>query len=91
MEDFLVEILGFILEFSLEVLLQFLFEEGIAAASRLHRRFRFIPLLRITLSRANPPLTVLKFTLLGVALGFLSVFCFRIPSYIHPGCTESVC
>jgi hypothetical protein len=83
MEDFLGEVLGFILEFFLEVLLQFLFEEGIATASRVLRRFRFIPFLRITLGRANPPLTILKFTLLGVGLGFLSVFLFPHP-LVHP-------
>jgi len=83
MEDILGDILGFIIELFLEVLLQVIFEEGVATASRAHRRFRIVPFLRITLSRTDPALTVLKFTLLGLGLGFLSVLLLPHP-LVHP-------
>ena len=90
------DLLGFILEFLLEVLIQIIFEGGIAAASRAgrreedtsgvsraHRRFRIAPFLRATLSRTNPPLTILKFTLLGLGLGVVSVLLIPHP-LMHP-------
>ncbi|HEY2468335.1 MAG TPA: hypothetical protein VGI45_10940 [Terracidiphilus sp.] len=83
MEDLLGQILGFILELLSEVLLQVIFEGGVEAVSRAHRRFRFKPFLRSTLSRTNPPLTILKFTLLGLGFGFLSVLFFPHP-LVHP-------
>lgn len=83
MEDFLVEILGFILELLFEILIQLFFEGAVAAASRAPRRFRFAPFLRVTLSPQNPPLTILKFTLLGFGLGSLSVLVLPHP-LVHP-------
>ena len=90
------DLLGFILEFVLEVLIQLVFEEGIAAVSRAYRReeeaaavsrvrrrFRFVPFLRATLSRTNPPFTILKFTVFGLALGFVSVLVLPHP-LAHP-------
>jgi hypothetical protein len=90
------DLLGFILEFVLEVLIQFIFEAGIDAVSRAYRpkedvdavsranrRFRFVPYLRLTLSRTNPPFTVLKFTLLGLALSFVSILVLPHP-LVHP-------
>jgi len=78
------DLLGFILEFVLDVLIQIIFGAGVDAAARAyraredkaHRRFRFMPFLRSTLSRANPPLTILKFTVIGLSLGFLSSMIF---------------
>jgi hypothetical protein len=90
------DLLGFILELVFEVLIQIVFEAGVdaasrahlpgkdsAAVSRAHRRFRPVPFLRFTLSRTNPPLTVLKFTLLGLALGFVSILILPHP-LVHP-------
>jgi hypothetical protein len=90
------DLLGFVFELILEVLIQVLFEGGIAAASRArdregdasspsrsHRGFRLAPFLRATLSRANPPLTILKFTVLGLGLGFISVLILPHP-LLHP-------
>jgi hypothetical protein len=90
------DLLGFILDLVLEVLIQAVFEAGVDAASRAsrpgedvasvsktHRRFRFLPFLRLTLSRTNPPFTILKFTLLGLALSFVSVFVLPHP-LVHP-------
>ena len=80
------DLLSFILEFVFEVLIQIIFEAGVDAVSRArssgesaatstraHRGFRIAPFVRAVLSRTNPPFTILKFTLLGVGLGFLSV------------------
>ena len=89
------DLLGFILEFVLEVLIQLVFEAGVDAVSRAQlqgenvpaaskrRRFRLIPFLRITLSGTNPPFTVLKFTLLGLGIGFVSVLLLPHP-LVHP-------
>jgi hypothetical protein len=89
------DLLGFILEFVLEVLIQIVFEAGVDAASRAsrhredvavsraHRRFRFVPFLRLTSSRINPPLTILKFTVLGLALSVVSVLALPHP-LVHP-------
>jgi hypothetical protein len=90
------DLLGFILEFVLEVLIQFIFEAGVDAASRASRsrddgasgsrtprRFRLLPLLRLTHSRTNPPFSILKFTLLGLALSFVSVLVLPHP-LVHP-------
>ena len=72
-----------ILELVFEVLVQIVFEAGVSAASRAHRRFRFLPFLRLTLSRTNPPLKIMKFTLLGLALSFVSVLILPHP-LVHP-------
>jgi H+/Cl- antiporter ClcA len=77
------DLLGFILELLFEVLLQLIFEGGVAAASRAPRRFRFGPFLRIALSPRNPILTTLLFCLLGIGLGALSVTFFSHP-LVHP-------
>ena len=91
------DLLSFILECVLEVLFQLIFEEGVAAvlrarrgdeeevapAPRPHRPFRFVPFVRLTLGRTNPPLTVLKFTLLGIGLGFVSALVLPHP-LVHP-------
>jgi len=90
------DLLGFILEFVLEVLIQIVFEavvdaasrtyrarEIATAASRSHRRFCFLPWLRSALSQTNPLVTILKFTLLGLALGSVSVFVLPHP-LVHP-------
>jgi hypothetical protein len=90
------DLLGFILEFVLEVLIQIVFEAGVdaasracrpgedlAAVSRARRRFRFVPFLRLTLSRTNPPFTVLKFTVLGLVFSFVSVLVLPHP-LVHP-------
>jgi hypothetical protein len=90
------DLLGFIVEFVVEVLLQMIFEAGVDAASRAyrpkedravrpraHRQFRFASLLRLTLSEANPHWTILKFTLLGIGSGFLSLLLFPHP-LVHP-------
>lgn len=62
------DLLGFIFEFVVEVLIQVIFEAGVDAASRSyrnkentfarsrpHRRFHIVPFLRLTLGRTNPP------------------------------------
>ena len=78
------DLIGFILEFIVEVLIQLVFEAGVDAASRAyhpksnhvakaHRRFRIAPFIRYTLSETYPPWTILKFTLFGVVSGFLSL------------------
>jgi hypothetical protein len=72
MEEFLLELIGFILDVFLEVLIQFVFEAGVAAASRAPRRFRFAPFLRVVLSPTNPSFKTLKFTLLGLGCGAVS-------------------
>jgi hypothetical protein len=90
------DLLGFILELVLEVLIQGVFEVAVDAASRAsrsredtatianaHRRFRFAPFLRLILNRTNPPTTILKFTLLGLALSFVSVLVLPRP-LVHP-------
>lgn len=90
------DLLGFIFELALEVLIQIVFEAGVdtasrayhpgedvAAVSRAHRRFRLAPLLRLTLGRTNPPFAILKFTLLGLALSFVSVLVLPHP-FVHP-------
>jgi H+/Cl- antiporter ClcA len=90
------DLLGFILEFVLEMLIQIVFEAGVDAASRAyrpredaaavlrsHRRFRFVPFLHYALSRTNPPFTILKFTLLGFTFGFVSVLVLPHP-LVHP-------
>jgi hypothetical protein len=90
------DLLGFILELVLEVLIQAVFEAGVDAASRASRsrdsgaspsranpRVRFVPFLRLTLNRANPPFTIVKFTLLGLSLSFLSVLILPHP-LLHP-------
>jgi hypothetical protein len=77
------DLLGFILEFVFEVLIQIIFEAGVDAASRAHRRFRFVPFLRLTLSRTNLPFTILKFTLLGFVFSFVSVLVLPHP-LVHP-------
>jgi hypothetical protein len=86
------DLLGFIFEFAVEVVLQIVFEAGIDAASRAcrpkeevparsraDRPFRIVALLRLMLGRADPPSTILKFTLLGLGSGFLSVLLFPHP------------
>lgn len=83
MEEILGEILGLIFEILLEVLLQLIFEGGVAVASRAPRRFRFAPFLRNALSPRNPPLTTMKFSVLGFLLGSLSVLIFPHP-LVHP-------
>ena len=90
------DLLGFILELVFEVLIQGVFEAGVSVASRASRsrddgasvsraprRFRFLPFLRLTLSKTNPPFTILKFTLLGLALSFVSVLVLPHP-LVHP-------
>jgi hypothetical protein len=90
------ELLGFILELIIELLIQIVFEAGVDAASRAfrsrekvaakprpHRRLRFLPFLRSTLSQTNPPFTMLKFTLLGLIFGFVSVLVLPHP-LVHP-------
>jgi hypothetical protein len=90
------DLLGFIVELVLEVLIQAVFEAGVSAASRAsrstdegasrsraNRRFRFAPFLRLTLNRTNPPFTILKFTLLGLALSFVSILVLPHP-LLHP-------
>jgi len=80
------DLLGFIFEFVFEVLIQIVFEAGVdaasrayrsredvAAVSRVHRRSRFVSFLRLSLSKTNHPITILKFTLLGLALSFVSI------------------
>jgi hypothetical protein len=83
MEELLAELLGFIVEILFEVLIQVIFEQGVATASRARRRFRFAPFVRATLSQTNPPLTILKFTVLGFGLGFISVLILPHP-LVHP-------
>jgi hypothetical protein len=87
MEDFLLqllgELLGFILEFLFESLIEVAFGAAVAVVARAGRRFRIRPFLRATLSPTNPPLTILKFTLLGLGLGFLSVLVLPHP-LVHP-------
>jgi hypothetical protein len=77
------DLIGFILELLFDVLLQVIFEEGVATVSRTGRLFRLAPFIRATLSRANPPLKILKFTILGVVLGLLSLLIFPRP-LVHP-------
>jgi hypothetical protein len=92
----MADLLGFILDLVLEVLIQAVFEAGVDAASRAsrsrdngaspsraNRRFRFVPFLRLTLNRTNPPFTILKFTLLGLALSFVSILILPHP-LLHP-------
>ena len=90
------DLFSFIFEFVVEVLIQIVFEAGVdgatraysaredgTAASGAHRGFRFAPFLRTTLSRTNPPLTILKFTMLALGLGFVSVLV--LPhALVHP-------
>jgi hypothetical protein len=84
------DLLGFILELVVEVLIQIVFEAGVDAASRAYRskadhptrgdrRFRVAPFVRYSLSRANPPWTTLKFALLGLGSGLLSLLIFPHP------------
>jgi hypothetical protein len=90
------DLLGFIFEFVVEVLIQIVFEAGVDAASRVyrseedgavasraHRRFRFLPFLRFTLSTTNLPFTILKFTMLGLTFGFVSILVLPHP-LVHP-------
>jgi hypothetical protein len=72
MDDFL----GFILELLFEALIEIAFSGGVDLASRGRRRLRIGPLVRRTLSKANPPLTILKFALWGIGLGVLSALIF---------------
>jgi hypothetical protein len=87
------DLLGFILEIVLEALIQIVFEASVDVASRAsapredlsraHRQFRFVPFLRSTLSRTNPLLIILKFTLLGLGVGLLSSLIIPHP-LVHP-------
>jgi hypothetical protein len=90
------DLFGFIFEFVFEVLIQIVFEAGVDAASRAsrhgedvhtgskaHRRFRFVPVRRLSLGKTNPPITILKFTLLGLALSFVSILVLPHP-LVHP-------
>lgn len=81
MEELLAGILGLIFEALAEFLVELLFELLVAALlrdiSRVFRRFR------LTLRRADPVIATLMFTLLGAAVGFLSVFVFPHP-LVHP-------
>ena len=88
------DLLGFILELVFEVLIQIVFEAGVDAASRAyrpkpdrlkreHRGFRVAPFLRYTLSQTNPPWTTVKFAVIGIGSGFLSLLTFPHP-LVHP-------
>ena len=83
MEDLLGELFGFIIELFLEVLIQVIFEAGVAAASRAPRQFRVAPFLRVLLSPTNPTSKTLKFAFLGLGLGAVSLLILPHP-LVHP-------
>ncbi len=77
MEDLLEAVLGFILEILAEALFEVVAAALAGLVSRGLRRFR------VTLRRSNPAVAIVTFALLGVGLGFLSVFVFPHP-LVHP-------